>query len=409
MATPTPTARGGPLDGIRVTDFTWAWAGPYGTLLLAMLGAEVIKIESATRLDHSRIRSLMAGAQQGGPDDSALFNDLNLNKRSLTLNLRKEGARDIVRRLVAGSDVVAQNMRPGVLDRLGIGYEDLCKLKPDLVMLSSSAVGATGPEMSYAGYAPTFASLSGMAHVTGYPDRTPVPLSGSVDLRVGTASAFAVLAALYHRDRTGEGQHIDLSSTEVISWEMGEAFLEQQMTGRVPVRMGNRDPAMAPHGCYRCRDQSWVTIAVGNEPEWQALRGVLADSELDDTAFDDIGSRLRHQERLDTIVERWTRERDPVDVVESLQRAGVAAAPVHSGGSISHDPQVRARGLFQTVEHPRVGRKLVVGAPWSFSDDGVGVRGPAPLLGADNGYVLGEILGLSASEIDRLREDGVLD
>jgi benzylsuccinate CoA-transferase BbsF subunit len=400
---------GGPLAGIRVADFTWAWAGPHGTLLLALLGAEVIKIESGTRLDHSRIRSLMAGTQQGGPDDSPIFNDLNLNKLSLTLDLRKEESRAIVRRLVAQSDVVTQNMRPGVLDRLGLGYEDLRAIKPDVVMLSSSAVGATGPERSYAGYAPTFASLSGVAHLTGYPDRPPVPLSGSVDLRVGTAAAFAVMAALYRRDRTGEGQHIDLSSTEVMSAMMGEVFLDHSMNGRVQERMGNRDAALAPHGCYRCRgDDAWVSIVVGREEEWLALRQSIGDPALDDEAFAGPLERWENQDRLDEIIERWTRERAAEEVEATLQSARVAALRVNNGMTIASDPHVRARGVLERVTHPRVGERLVVGAPWRFSEEGVGVRRPAPLLGEHNRFVLGEILGMPDDEIDRLTEAGVL-
>jgi benzylsuccinate CoA-transferase BbsF subunit len=399
---------GGPLAGIRVTDFTWAWAGPHGTLLLALLGAEVIKIESSTRLDHSRLRSLMGGATHGGPDDSPLFNDLNLNKLSLTLDLRKEESRAIVRRLVATSDVVVQNMRPGVLDRLGLGYEELKGAKPDIIMLSSSAVGASGPERSYAGYAPTFASMSGAAHLTGYPDQTPVPLSGSVDLRVGTAAAFAVLAALYHRDRTGEGQNIDLSSTEAISSMIGEVFLEYSMTGRVPERSGNRDDSMAPHGCYRCADDEWVSIAVGSLEEWTALRRVVADPELDEQAFAGPLERWRNQDRLNEIVERWTRKHDPGEVVAALQRAGVPSMRLHTGASIAGDPHVRERGILQAVKHPNVGERVVVGAPWRFSEEGVGVRRRAPLLGEHNRYVLGQILGMSDDEIERLTETGVL-
>lgn len=400
----------GPLAGVRVADFTWAWAGPHGTLLLAMLGAEVIKIESRTRLDHSRVRSLMAGAVHGGPDESPLFNDLNLNKLSLTLDLRKEESRQIVRRLVAVSDVVTQNMRPGVLERLGLGYEDLRAVKPDIIMLSSSAVGATGPERTYVGYAPTFASLSGFAYITGYPDRPPVPLSGSVDLRVGTAAAFAVLAALYHRDRTGEGQHIDLSSTEVMSAMMGEVFLEYDMTGRVPGRRANRDTIMAPHNCYPCKgDRQWVSIAVGSEAEWAALKAVIGDPALDDEAFSGPLERWQNQERLDEIVGRWTRDRGPYEVTETLQRAGVPAMPVYQGATIARDPHVLERGMLVTVEHPVIGKRTVVGAPWQFEGDGVGVRRAAPLIGEHNRYVLGEILGMSDDEIERLTEAGVLN
>ena len=399
-----------PLAGIRVTDFTWAWAGPHGTQLLALLGAEVIKIESGTRLDHSRLRSLMAGSVQGGPDESPIFNDLNLNKLSLTLNLRKPEARDIVRRLVAVSDVVAQNMRPGVLDRLGLGYEDLSAVKPDIVMLSSSAVGAAGPERAYAGYAPTFASLSGAAYLTGHPDGPPVPLSGSVDLRVGTAGAFAVLAALYHRQRTGEGQHIDLSSTEVMSALIGEAFVGYSMTGRIPERLGNRHESLAPHGCYRSkREGEWVSIAVGSDEEWAALARVIGDAALLEPAFGAAQRRHESQDLLDERIESWTQKRDPDDVVDTLQRAGVAAMRVRSGENITHDPHVRARDVMQRVEHPRLGEKQVVGPPWRFSDGGVGIRHAAPLLGEHNRYVLGEILGLSETEIDQLHRSGVTE
>lgn len=400
---------GAPLAGIRVTDFTWAWAGPHGTLFLAMLGAEVIKIESRTRLDHSRMRSIQIGALKTGPGASAIFNDLNLGKLSLTLNLRKEEARGVVRRLVEKSDVVVQNMRPGVLDRLGIGYEDLRQIKPDVVMLSSSAVGATGPERSYGGYAPTFASLSGIADLSGYPDRQPMPLSGSVDLRVGTMASFAVLAALHHRERTGEGQHIDMSSTEVMSSMMGDAFLAYSVTGRIPERCGNRDAIMAPHGCYRCAgdEERWVSIAVGSEREWLALKSVLADSELGHGDFATPHGRWRHQERLDEIVERWTRKRGPAEAAQILQRAGVAALPVETSLSLSSDPHVLERGVLTRVKHPVLGERIVVGPPWKL--EGVGVRGPAPLIGQHNDYVLGEILGMPRREIERLTQEGVVE
>jgi benzylsuccinate CoA-transferase BbsF subunit len=391
-----------------VTDFTWAWAGPLGTLLLSILGAEVIKIESRTRLDHARVRSLMAGVIHGGPDESPLFNDLNLGKLSLSLNLRTEEARDVVRRLVAVSDVVVQNMRPGVLDRLGLGYPDLQSLKPDLIMLSSSAVGATGPEKFYTGYAPTFACLSGFADVTGYPDQPPVPLSGSVDLRVGTTAAFAVLAALHHRERTGEGQNIDLSSTEVMSTMMGELFLDHSMSGRIPQRLGNRDTVMAPHGCYRCKgERQWVSIAVGSEDEWTALKSVIQDPALEDEVFAGPLERWQNQEQLDAILEGWTREHEPYTATRILQEAGVPSFPVLRGQDLSRDPHLQERGVFETVNHPVVGRKTVLAPPWKMA--GVGIHRRAPLLGEHNDYVLGEVLGLSRDEIDRLSEAGALE
>jgi benzylsuccinate CoA-transferase BbsF subunit len=373
-----------------------------------MLGAEVVKIESRARLDHARVHSLAAGSVSPGPDESPFFNDLNLGKLSIALDLRKEEARDIARRLVARSDVVTQNMRPGVLDRLGLGYEDLQRVKPDIIMLSSSAVGATGPEGSYAGYAPTFACMSGAVEITGYPDQPPSPLSGAVDLRVGTTAAFAVLAALHHRQQSGAGQHIDLSSTEVMSSMIGEAFLGYSTCGRLPRRSGNRDRLMAPHNCYRCSgEEQWVSIAVASEAEWSALRSVITDPELEDESFAGPVGRFEQQDRLDAIIERWTRVRDPGEVTEVLQRAGVAAMVVHTGISIGKDPHVRQRGVFETVAHPRLGEREVVRPPWRL--EGVQVRRSAPLLGEHTHHVLSEILGLSSEEIDRLEEAGVLN
>jgi benzylsuccinate CoA-transferase BbsF subunit len=408
-ATPRPStpARKGPLSGIRVADFTWAWAGPQASLLLAMLGAEVIKIESRARLDHTRVHSLTAGSLQGGIDGSPIFNDLNLGKRSVTLNLKKDRARELVRKLVSKSDVVLQNMRPGVLDRMGLGYDDLRAANPEIIMLSSSAVGATGPERSYSGYAPTFACLSGVASISGHPDEPPIALSGSVDLRVGTTSAFAVLAALFHRLRTGEGQSIDISSSEVMSVMMGEAIVGYEQNGRIPGRIGNRDDLMAPHGCYRCNvEGEWITIAVASDAEWRALQSVIGDPRLDHADFASPQARWQSQDRLDPIVERWTLSQAPHEAVESLQRAGVAAARVQTGSSLSRDAHVLERGVFGEVLHPLLGEIKVVGPPWRMQ--GAHIPGPGPLLGEHNHYVLGEILGLDDDEIEKLVEAEVV-
>jgi crotonobetainyl-CoA:carnitine CoA-transferase CaiB-like acyl-CoA transferase len=408
-AAPAPSAAegGGPLKGLRIADFTWAWAGPQASLLLGMLGAEIIKIESRARLDHTRVHSLTAGGIKGGIDGSPVFNDLNLGKRSLTLDLRKEEARDLVRKLVAKSDVVLQNMRPGVLDRMGLGYADLCKAKPDIIMLSSSAVGASGPESTYVGYAPTFACLSGIASISGHPNEPPVALSGSVDLRVGMASAFATLAALVHRQRTGEGQNVDLSSTEVITMMMGEATVGFQLSGRIPERIGNRDEFMAPHGCYRCGvEGEWITIAVGSDEEWQALRSVIGDPELDAADFASAEARHQNQDRLDPIVERWSLRQAPEEAVEALQRAGTPAGRVQNGASLSVDPHLRERDAFDSVDHPVLGKTKVLRPPWRMQ--GAVTPGPGPLLGQHNDYVLTEILDLEPDEIERLVEAEVV-
>jgi benzylsuccinate CoA-transferase BbsF subunit len=392
-----------PLAGVRIVDFTWAWAGPQATLLLGMLGAEIIKIESRARLDHTRLRSLMAGPMLASPDHSVIFADFNVNKLSLTLNLTQAAAVDIIKRLVQISDVVAENMRPGVLAKLGLDYESLRAVKPDIVMLSSSAVGNTGPERTYVGYAPNFAAMGGISHITGPAEGPPTPLSGAIDLRVGTTSALAILAALYHRARTGRGQYIDLSSTEAISAMIGDTFMESAMNGRSPGRAGNRDRTMAPHNCYPCaEDDRWVTIAVATEEEWRALREVIADPRLEDERFADGYSRWLNQDELDQIIGEWTATRSPEEITQTLQAAGVAAMPANDGRSLVRDPQFNARGLMEPVDHPLSGRRLLAGPPWRFSKTPASIRQPAPLLGQHNQYVLHDLLGMSEDEIQRL-------
>jgi benzylsuccinate CoA-transferase BbsF subunit len=412
--------KAGPLEGVRILDFTWAWAGPHGTLLLAMLGAEVIKVESRQRLDHARVRSLMTGPVLASPDHSTIFSDLNVGKLGITLVLKQPRAVEIARRLARICDVVTANMRPGTLERLGLGYEDLRAVKPDIIMLCSSAVGSTGPERTYVGYAPTFAALGGLSFITGHRDGPPSPLSGAVDLRVGTTCALAILAALFHRQRTGEGQYIDLSSTEAVSALIGGVFMEYAMNKRVPGQDGNWDRTMAPHNCYSCQPgeggsiageggQRWVSIAVGSDEEWRALCGVLGEGALEeDPRFADVVSRWRHREELDDIISAWTRSRTPEEAAEALQRAGVAAMPVLDGPALAQDPHLRERGALERVEHPVIGSRLVLGSPWRLSDTPAAIRRPSPLLGEHNSYVLGQLLGIADEEIEELVRDGVV-
>lgn len=399
-----------PLDGVKVVDFTWAWAGPYCTLLLALLGAEVIKVESLRRLDHTRLRSLMNGPTLGSPDQSTVFNDLNLNKLSLALDLKQPKAIEIVKRLVKLADVVTENMRPGVMDRLGLSYEVLREIRPDIIMLSSSAMGATGPERNYVGYAPTFAATGGIAYVSGDPGRLPSALSGAIDTRVATTSAFAVLAALYYRQRTGQGQHIDVSSSEAISCLAGDILMDYAMNRRVRERNGNHDESMVPHNCYPCRGKDrWVTIAVSTEEDWQAFCKALGSPRwTKDHRFANALNRRHNQDELDRLVSEWTMERTDYEVTEILQRAGVAAAPSLSGEMVSQDPHSKDRGFIIEVEHPEIRKRLVVGPPWRLSSTPAQVRRPGPLLGEHNQYVLGELLCMSQSEIEQLIKERVV-
>ncbi|MBN1613779.1 MAG: CoA transferase [Deltaproteobacteria bacterium] len=416
-----------PLKGVRVADFSWAWAGPYAAMELALFGAEVIKIESMKRLDHVRLRALGFGHFRGA-DASPFFNDLNMNKLSVTLDLGHPKAVEIAKKIVSISDIMLQNMRPGVMDRLGFSYEAMKKVKPDIIYLSSSACGATGPDREYVGYAPTFGALGGGVHLTGYPDMAPQPLTGSVDLRSAATSAFIMLAALVHRQRTGEGQHIDVSSQETITALIGDALMEYTMNGRSRTRRGNEDDAMAPHNVYRCRDDKgmtiaaaeeewkdlrrddkWVTIAVATEEEWKALTEVLDNPVLkNDARFADAYSRHTNREALDRIIETWTRERTPNEVMTVLQRAGVAAVPSFNSEALAHDPHLKERNAFIELDHSVMGKRVVVAPHWRMSETPVHITRPAPLLGGHNRYVFCDLLGMSPQEVEDLEKDKVI-
>ena len=398
-----------PLEGVRIADFTWAWAGPYATELLAFLGAEVIKIESSHRPDHARIRSLTLGLSTKHLDNSPVFNDLNLNKMSLALDLRKPKAIDIAKKLVAVSDVVTENYRPGVMDKLGLGYDVLKTIKPDIIMLSSSALGSKGPESGYAGFAPTFAALGGAAHLTGYPDKRPVPLMGSSDLRSASTSAFAILVALYHRASTGEGQYIDLSSTETIAINLSDSLMDYIMNDRVAVRKGNRDESMAPHNVYPCKNDRWVSIVIANEDEWAAFCAALCNPPwAQDERFSDAHRRWINQDELDKLIGEWTINYTHYEAMELLQKAGVAAVAALQGVELYSDPHLKERNVSVEVVHPNIGRRVALGPPWKFSATPARVKHCGPLLGEHTEYVLGELLGISKEEIANLREEGVL-
>lgn len=398
------------LAGVRIMDFTQVWAGDYATQLLAFLGAQVIKIESRRRSDPARSFSITTQQLFEDPDSSPVFHDLNLNKVDITLDLTQSAAIQLVKELVKMGDAVAENFRPGVMDRLGLGYKALAQVKPDLVYLSSSTSGRGGPEQGYIGYAPNFAALGGHAHLTGYPDGPPAALSGCVDLTSATTAAFILMAALYHRQQTGGGRYIDMSSRETMTVLLGDAILGYAMTGRVPLRQGNRDLIMAPHNCYRCRgEDKWVSIAIGTEEEWQALCRAMGRPELaQDGRFTDAYQRWLHQEELDDFIAAWTDNYTHYEVMKLLQKAGVAATPSLTSEELFQDPHTRARGLFLETHHARMGRRVVMGPPWRFSQCQPPPLRSAPLLGQHNELVFGELLGLPRQEIARLIEERVI-
>ncbi len=400
----------GPLKGVRITEFTSAWAGPYATCLLGFLGADIIKVESMAYIDHSRFISFTTGKEFTTPNESSVFNTLNLNKKSITLNLKKPKAIELARELVNVSDVTIENMRPGVIERLGLGYEAIKEIKPDIIYLSSSACGQTGPQREYMGYAPTFAAMAGLPFITGYEDYPPSNFMGSIDLRSATMSAFAILTAMLHHQRTGEGQYIDLSSQEVIAALCGDVFLDYIMNNRVPMRKGNKDNFMAPHNCYRCKGHdNWISIAVENDQEWQALCEVMGKTELkEDERFNIAENRIKHQEELDMIISDWTHDQDYYKVMEILQDKGVAAAPSMSAEALFNDPHLKERGLFKEVEHPVIGKDWVVTPPWRLSETPAEINRHSPILGEHNEEIFCTRLGMSQEEVKKLIDEEVI-
>jgi crotonobetainyl-CoA:carnitine CoA-transferase CaiB-like acyl-CoA transferase len=398
-----------PLDGIRVADFSWVWAGPFCTLQLAHLGAEVIRVECRDRPCVTRLIPPFADFEPG-LNRSGYFNQYNQGKRSLTLNLKHPRALEVARRLISRSDVVAENFANGVMDRMGLGYEEVRKLRPDAIMVSISGYGRSGPERDFVSYGPATVPLAGFSSVTGYRGGPPMHVGVSYgDPTAGLHGAIAVLAALCHRQRTGEGQFIDVSLWEASATLLPEALLEYEMNGTEPPRDGNRDPHMAPHGVFRSEGQDrWVSIAVGSDEEWRSLAEVVGDAELSSPRFRTLADRKRNEDDLEQRLTRWTATLSPQEVTRRLQAAGVAAFPTMTNQDLAEDSHLNDRDFFVDLPHPEVGERHHSGIPWKLSGTPCAVSAPAPCLGQHSREVLREVLGYSAAEVESLEADGTL-
>lgn len=398
-----------PLAGIRICDFTWVWAGPFCTLQLAHLGADVIKVESSKRLD--TVRGLVPADGQPGVNRAGYFNQYNQGKRSIQLDLGRPEGRELAFRLALASDVVTDNFSAGVMERLGLGYQRLSSQKPELIMISLSGYGGSGPLSPYISYGPAQVPMSGLASLTGYVGGPPMEVGVSYgDPTGGIHGAVAVLAALWHRQRTGRGQYIDQSQWESAIAVLPEGIMAQVMNGEQPARRGNRDWIMAPHGTFRCAgDDSWVSIACGSDAEFRALATVMGDPALaDDPRFATMAARKQHEDDLEAALSAWTATRDRWQITEALQAAGVAAHPSMTSADLLADPHLHERGIFVNLPHAEVGVRTHIGIPWKLSETPCAVEAPAPLLGQHTDAVLREVLKLSDTEIEGLREGGVL-
>jgi crotonobetainyl-CoA:carnitine CoA-transferase CaiB-like acyl-CoA transferase len=325
--------------------------------------------------------------------------------------LTKPRAAELAKEIIKISDVVAENFSADTMERFGLGYQDLREIKPDIIFYANSIPGRTGPRRHYAGYAWDSHALSGAASLTGRSDGPPMNIGANYgDLITGTHGAFAILAALHHREKTGKGQYIDASMIEVVVDVIPEAAMDYLMNGKVRQRQGNRHDFMAPHGCYRCRgDDKWVAIAIGSEEEWRAFCGAMGEPEwTKDAKFADGYSRWLNQEELDKLVGTWTKDYTHYEVMEILQRAGVAAGPSLSAAELVEDRHLRQRGFLVEMDHTERGKGPMPGLPWRFlSSPGHDYRA-GPCLGEHNDYVFGKLLGLSKDEIAKLVEEEVV-
>lgn len=394
-----------PLQGIRIADFTVHAAGPFCTHLLALLGAECIKVESYKRLDVFRKPHPVYGRME-----AATFAQVAANKLSIQINLKEPRGVELAKRVVSVSDVMCESFRPGVMERLGLGYEALKAIKQDIIMLSVSACGQTGPERGHAGYAPLFGATGGLGTLTGYADGPPVELRHVMDHSTGLNAAAATLAALVRKKRTGLGQHVDLAAREVAASFIGDALLQFGASGKSPQRQGNDASMMAPHNVYPCVGKdAWVSIAVGNDKEWRALATTLGRADwLSDPGFADARKRWENRQALDTAVAAWTRCHSREDVTRMLQAVGVAAFPSYTAQDIADDPHLNERGAIQSLTGPEGASRKVVGPPWRFSRTPGKLETWMPEMGEHNEYVFGELLGLSTAEIETLVRDKVI-
>ncbi len=401
-----------PLSGIRVLDLTQVYAGPTCTRILCDLGAEVIKLEGLKRTDITR---LLVIADNDSHDDfwnrMGYFLYRNAGKKSLTLDFSEPDAVELLKRLIPHADVVAESFTPRVMAQHGLDYESLCKIRPDLIMISLSGYGQNGPWRDYTAYGMGLEPACGISSLTGYrggePLRTGIAFT---DPYSGIAGAGAVLTALHYRRRTGKGQYIDLSEQEAAIPIGGYALMDYALNGREPERIGNRSLWFAPQGCYPCRgEDNWLVLTVRDDAEWQAFCGAVGQPKwAGDERFADVLGRHRHHDELDELIASWTREQGHIDAMHLLQAEGVTAAAVLNPKEVLLDPHLRERGYFEMVEHAGGVRPVPKQLGARFAAFDTNVRGTAPKLGEHNREVLQGMLGLSDDELNELQEAKVI-
>ena len=409
-----------PLEGVRVVDSTYVFALPYTGALLADLGAEVIKVEGPGRPDLSRSGGYAGTFPENDPGGEwwnrcSLYNLLNRGKLSLTLDMNDDRCRGIFRELVQVSDVVMENYTPRVMRRWGLDYENLRKIKPDIIMVSNTGYGhGDGPYSTYPAQATSQEASHGLCRITGYPDGPPSKAGASyVDFLSCWTALFAIGGALRYRNRTGKGQWIDIGMYQLGAMSISEYIMDYMVNDRNGERIGNRHPSRTPQGCYPASgNDQWITLSVGSDDQWGKLCQLMGRRELaDDKRFSDVPSRMKNHDEIDSVISRWTAQHDKYQLMEMLQGMGIPAGPVLENRDTHLDPQFKARGFLEHVEFPQergVGTRPLIGRPWKLSKSELRIKGPAPAMGEHNRKLLMELVGVQEEEYLALERDGAI-
>ena len=393
-----------PLDGIKVLDLTRVLAGPYCTMMLADMGADVVKVERPGAGDDTR--------GYGPPflqGESAYFMSINRNKRSLTLNLKHDKALGIMRRMLETTDVVVENFRPGTMESFGFGYEAVRAFNPRIVFCSISGYGHTGPEAKLPGYDLIIQGKGGIASLTGDPEGPPFKVGTSqADIIAGMMGFQGILLALLARQQTGQGQKVDISMLDcqvaLLTYQAGIYFA----TGESPTRMGNQHPTITPYETYQCRD-GYLNLACGNDNMWRVFcRAIQQEAWIDDPRFNTNAARVEHRRQLSALIEPVMLQKTTQEWIDLLRGHGLPCGPIQSVGDVCEDPQVLARDMVIPLEHPKAGTIRVTGVPIKLSDTPGEVHSPPPILGEHNAQVLHDWLQINAGEVEALHQEGVL-
>jgi len=419
-----------PLEGIRVVDFTWVRAGPWAARWLGTFGAEVIKVEWPDNLDILRQnRFTIPKGVEPGPNSTGQFADTNANKRGITLNVRTPKGLEIIKELIAVSDVVIENFSSRIMQRFGLGYDVLKTIKPDIVYVSMAGFGQTGRHHYYGTMGPAAQALSGLTFLSGLPGAPPAGWGWSyLDDTGGMYGAMCALTALRHRNATGQGQHVDLSQMITGITLTGPAFLDKTVNGRqarregyppgnrttwpgAPVTNNYRGPTVAPHNGYPTKGggyNDWCVIACFSDDEWKNLVTLMGSPAwATDTKFDTLTGRLEHQEELDQGIETWTETMDKYELADKCQAAGVRGMPVQSSEDrVEHDPQLRDRGMYTEMDHPMLGRWKFQNAPFKLSGSPPEMHRPPPMIGQHNREIMEDLLGLGHQDLEDGYKDG---